>query len=167
MKQVMNDARVEPSKPCLQFRYDDDDAIAVDFIAKMRQAADAAMPLLKQHRSVALDWNRGYIAEFGAKGIAAAEVYRPFNVAALGMYVKGNSPLTIMNFNHQKLPQFMPALSFPDPVMYVRSHNGFNDSRQGFVKGVQVEPLSDEDEEVFRSRLAIDVQTVRRTFSGA
>lgn len=167
MKEALNDARQDPSKPCLQFRYDDDDAVAVDFIAKLRDAASDCAPLLQQHKAVAFDWNRGYIAEFGAQGIRAADVYRPFNVAALGMYVKGNSALTIMNFNHQKLPQFMPAISFPDEAMFVRSHNTFNDSRQGFVKGVTVEPLTSDLEDVFRTRFAIDADVVRNAFSAA
>ncbi|WP_299883195.1 putative rhamnosyl transferase [uncultured Sulfitobacter sp.] len=167
MKEILNDARIAPGKPCLQFRYDDDDAVAVDFIEKLRQAASDCAPLLKRHKSVALDWNQGFIAEFGADGIAAAEVYRPFNVAALGMYVKGNCPLTIMNFNHHKLPQFMPAISLPDPAMYVRSHNAYNDSRQGFVKGVTVEPLTPEGEAQFRNRFAIDADRVRQAFSTA
>ena len=165
MKEILNDARINRADPCLQFRYDDDDAVAVDFIAKLRQAAQDCAPLLRGHKTVGFDWHNGYIAEFGPDGIAAAEVSRPLNVAALGMYVKPHSPLTIMNFAHNKLPQFMPVLSLPDPAMFVRSHNGFNDSRQGFVKGVSVAPLDQGGEAVFADRFAIDTAQVRRVFS--
>lgn len=165
MKELLNDSRAAPAQPCLQFRYDDDDAIAVDFIAKLRQATHDCRPLLKQNRSVAFDWNRGFVAEFGANGISAVEMFRQFCVASLGMYVKGNCPLTIMNFAHQKLPQFMPAVSFSDPHMWVHGHNGYNDSRQKPVKPILVTPLTEEQEDLFRTRFAIDANHVREVFS--
>ncbi|WP_432817419.1 putative rhamnosyl transferase [Sulfitobacter sp. JB4-11] len=165
MKEILNDARKDSSEPCLQFRYDDDDAVAVDFIAKLRQAAADCAPLLRRHRSVAFDWNRGFVAEFGADGIAVADLFRQFYVASLGMFIKGNSPLTIMNFAHEKIPRFMPAISFSDDAMFVRSHNGFNDSRQKQVRQIPVTPISAELEETFRQRFAIDVDHVRRVFS--
>ena len=165
MKQILNDARINPREPCLQFRYDDDDAVSVDFIAKLRRAVKDCAGLLRENRAVAFDWNRGYIAEFGAEGIAATEVYRPFNVASLGMHVRGGCDLTIMNFAHDKLPRFMPAVSFNDPQMWVRSNNASNDSRQKPVKPIPVQPLTEAEQETFRRRFAIDMAQVRRVFS--
>ena len=165
MKEILNEARLYPGEPCLQFRYDDDDAVSIDFIKKLRKAAQDCAPLLAQHKSVAFDWNKGFIAEFSAAGISATEVFRPFNVAALGMYVKGNCPQTIMNFSHVKLPQFMPTISFPDPAMFVRSHNAFNDARQKPVKSERVTPLTADQEAMFGSRFSIDVDAVRQAFS--
>lgn len=40
MKEIFNIARTDPDQPCLQFRYDDDDAVSVDFIEKFRMAVD-------------------------------------------------------------------------------------------------------------------------------
>lgn len=165
MKEILNKARHARSEPCVQFRFDDDDAIAVDFVAKLRKTVDDAAPLLVQHKSVALDWNKGYVAEFGADGIAATPSFRPFYTAALAMFVNAGCPLTIMNFAHDKLPRFMPALSFPDPAMYVRGHNGFNDSRQKNARAVDLSPLSPEEEILFKDRFAIDIDTVRRVFA--
>ena len=158
-------ARLSRYEPCVQFRFDDDDAIAVDFIAKLRKAVDDAAPLLVQHKSVALDWNKGYVAEFGADGIEATPSYRPFYTAALAMFVNARCPLTIMNFAHDKLPRFMPALSFPDQAMYVRGHNGFNDSRQKNARPIELSPLSAEEETLFKDRFAIDINAVRRVFA--
>lgn len=165
MKDILNEARIDPHNPCLQFRYDDDDAVSIDFIEKLRKAAKDCAPLLKEHRTVAFDWNQGYVAEFGAEGIAATEIFRQFYVASLGMFVRGGSRLTIMNFAHEKIPRFMPAISLSDPAMFVRSHNSSNDSRQKAVKPIPVERLSSEQETLFRDRFAIDVDHVRRVFS--
>lgn len=55
MKAILNAARHDFSKPCLQFRLDDDDAVAVDFVERLRKAADDCKALTKQHKSVAFD----------------------------------------------------------------------------------------------------------------
>ena len=39
MKRIINSVRRMDNTPCLQFRMDDDDAVAVDFIARLREAA--------------------------------------------------------------------------------------------------------------------------------
>lgn len=165
MKEVLNEARIYPDEPCLQFRFDDDDAIAVDFIEKLRDAAIKAAPFLKGHRSVAFDWNKGFNATFGPDGIRAAPLFRPFYVAALGMYLKPHTKRTIMNFAHDKIPRFMPALSFPDEAMFVRGINTSNDSRAAQDKDPTLEPLTAEQEALFRTRFAIDIDHVRRVFS--
>ncbi|EAQ04069.1 hypothetical protein OB2597_08004 [Pseudooceanicola batsensis HTCC2597] len=167
MKEIINDARGSRSAPCLQFRHDDDDAFALDFVARLRQAAEAGHAICRDNRTVAFDWNRGHIAEISAAGIAAGPIYRPFYVAALGMHVRAGDGLTIMNFMHERLPQFMPALSFPDDEMWVRTHNTYNDSRQKPVKAFAVAPLTPAEEETFRARFAIDADHVRRVFGQA
>lgn len=165
-KMVLNAARRDPSKPCIQFRHDDDDAVAVDFVEKLRAAASDCRSLIKKHRTVAFDWNQGYVAEIGAQGISATGIYRPFYVAALGMYVAGDCAMTIHNFMHERIPQFMPTVSYSDPDMFVRTHNGYNDSRQKKVKDVPVEPLGAKQEELFRARFAVDADHVQTVFSG-
>lgn len=166
MKQILNAARRNFSQPCLQFRFDDDDAVAVDFIERLRKAADDCAGLTRQHKSVAFDWNKGYIAQYSAKGIAATEIFRPFDVAALGMWVKGDCHLTIMNFAHNRINRFMPSVSFDEPRMFVRGHNASNDSRQKPVKHVPVKSLTFEQSEKFRERFAIDIDHVQRVFKG-
>ncbi|MEM6305971.1 MAG: putative rhamnosyl transferase [Pseudomonadota bacterium] len=166
-KELLNAARRDPSQPCIQFRHDDDDACAVDFIEKLRTSARDAAPLMAKHRTVGLDWNRGYVAEVGAQGIAATPIYRPFYVSALGVHVRGNCALTIHNFMHERIPQFMPCVTFADADMFLRSHNGYNDSRQKKVKEIAVTPLTPEQELTFMQRFAVDADHVREVFSAA
>ncbi|MEP1760937.1 MAG: putative rhamnosyl transferase [Sulfitobacter sp.] len=164
MKEILNAARRDFEAPCLQFRCDDDDAIAVDFVARLRKAASDCSALTAQHKAVAFDWNKGFIAEYSKDGIAAIEVFRPFDVAALGIWVKGNCHLTIMNFAHNKINRFMPAVSFNEPRMFVRGHNASNDSRQKPVKGVAVAALDAAQANEFRDRFAIQLDQVQRIF---
>ncbi|WP_127114804.1 putative rhamnosyl transferase [Shimia sediminis] len=165
MKRILNDARRDPSKPCLQFRYDDDDAVSVDFIRLLRETTDDVAPLCARHRSVGFDWAQGYVAEVGAEGISATQMYRHLYVASLGMYVRGDDNLTIMNFAHERLNRFMPVISNAEEPMWVRTHNGFNDSRQKKVKPVPVEPLTDEQKLEFAARFAMDEEHIKRVFS--
>jgi hypothetical protein len=166
MKEILNKARKDPSAPCLQFRHDDDDAFAVDFIERLRAASDDAQRLTEQHKAVNFDWNKGFVAEFGAQGISSTEIHRQLYPAAMGMQIRGGSPLTIMNFAHEKIARFMPVVSYPEPPMFVRSHNGSNDSRQKKVKAVPVKPVTHEQAEIYRTRFAIDIDHVQRVFGG-
>jgi hypothetical protein len=61
----------------------------------------------------------------------------------------------------------MPAISLSNPHMWVRSHNGSNDSRQKPVKAIPVAPLDATGEALFRERYAIDADQVRRSFARA
>lgn len=167
MKEILNKARRDPSEPCLQFRHDDDDAFAIDFIERLRAASDDAQALTAQHKAVNFDWNKGHVAEFGPSGIASTDIFRQLYPAAMGMQIRGNSPLTIMNFAHEKIARFMPVVSYADPPMFVRSHNGSNDSRQKQVKAVPVKPVNFEQAEMYRERFAIDIDHVQRVFKDA
>lgn len=164
MKEIFNKARKDPSEPCLQFRHDDDDAFAVDFIERLRAASEDAKSLTAQHKAVNFDWNKGFVAEFGADGISSTPIHRSLYPAAMGMQIRGNSPLTIMNFAHEKIGRFMPVVSYAEPPMFVRSHNGSNDSRQKPVKAVPVKPVDHEQSQMYAARFAIDIDHVHTVF---
>ncbi|WP_264212171.1 putative rhamnosyl transferase [Leisingera thetidis] len=165
MKEILNSARRDPGKPCLQFRHDDDDAVSVDFVERLRATAEDCRPLMQKNKSVAIDFNRGYLAEAGPEGISAAEGVHPYVVAALGMHVRGGCPLTIMNFAHNKINRFMPTVTVTDAPMFVRTHNRFNDSRSQAGPGTPFEPLTPELEGAFEARFAIRAGRVREVFA--
>lgn len=166
MKEIFNKARKDPSKPCLQFRHDDDDAFSVNFIERLRAAAFDAERLTAKHKAVTFDWNKGMVAEFGAAGIGTVDIFRQLYPAAMGMQIRGDCSLTIMNFAHEKIARFMPVISYDDPQMFVRSHNSSNDSRQKPVKKVPVHPIDLERAKMLKDRFAIDVDHVARVFGG-
>lgn len=128
--EVINTHR-DMTRPCLQFRHDDDDAVAVDFVARLREAASDAAPLIARARYVGIDFNRGLIAQVADNALLAQETVTPFWGVALGMAVRAQETMTLMNFAHNKLMRFMPTFSYTDSLMYVRSHNSHNDSRMG------------------------------------
>ncbi|MDE0985600.1 MAG: putative rhamnosyl transferase [Yoonia sp.] len=165
MKEILNAARTDPTQPCLQFRFDDDDAVSVDFIARFRAAADDCAGLNAKHQVVAYDWHKGFAAQFGPAGIVAHELHYRQYVASLGVHVAGGSNATIMNFAHHRIDRFMPIVSFGDAPMWVESHNGFNDSPPRQKGKIPMVPLTPEQVVEFSARFAIDQDAVKAAFS--
>ena len=166
MKRIINSVRRMDNTPCLQFRMDDDDAVAVDFIARLREAAGDVRDLAARRDVLGIDFNRGYIVRPGPQGIAAIETSAPYQTAALAMMVSPTSRHTIMNFAHNKLPEKMTTVTLTDSIMMLRGHNDYNDSRQGpSAKPHKLTLLDEAGEAVLRDRFAIDCDAVRRAFS--
>ncbi|MEX0301564.1 MAG: putative rhamnosyl transferase, partial [Leisingera sp.] len=119
MKDVLKAARRDPDKPCIEFRHDDDDAVSVDFIERLRATAEDCRGLMRKNRSVAIDFNRGYLAKAGPDGIEAEEGVHSYLAVGLAMHVRGGCPLTIMNFAHNRINRFMPTVTVTDAPMFV------------------------------------------------
>jgi hypothetical protein len=162
---VMNETR-DMSLPCLQFRHDDDDAVAVNFVQTLRATATDCAGLLARHRLVGFDWNRGFVARADARGLCAEPNVTPYWGVAQAMAVKPGVRQTILNFGHQKINQFMPTVTFTDPPMFVRGHNDHNDSRQKkHVKPMALPLLDGTGEAEMRKMFAIDADQIRRIFA--
>lgn len=167
-QEVINEVRQDTGEPCLQFRMDDDDAVACVYVERLREAGADLRKLSRRHRHLAIDFNQGYIARPGPDGIAAAPTNAPYTTAALAFMMKPSVKLSVMNFAHAKVAQNMPTITFTGEDMLVRGHNDFNDSRQKpGVKPVDLDPLSPEDEAHFLRTYAIDAARVRQVFSTA
>ncbi|WP_353471138.1 putative rhamnosyl transferase [Salipiger sp. H15] len=165
-QEVINAAR-DLALPCLEFRHDDDDAVAVTFVEELRAAALDISALRARHRLVALDWNRGYVARPDAAGLCAEPSVTPFWGVAQAVAVAPGVRQSNMNFGHAKLIEFMPTLSFTDRPMYLRGHNDHNDSRQKkHVKPVELPRLDAAGEAEMKRLFAIDADHVRRVFAG-
>ncbi|MHA6325073.1 putative rhamnosyl transferase [Roseivivax sp. CAU 1753] len=164
---VINATRDDITAPCLQFRHDDDDAVAVNFVASLRKAAADCAPLCAEHRLVGFDWNRGYLVSADANGLCAEPVVHPYWGVAQAVAAQGGVRQTVMNFGHQKINLHMPTVTFNAPAMYLRGHNGFNDSRQ--KKHVKPHPLPRLDaagEAEMKRLFNVDADHVRQVFGG-
>ncbi|WP_209835513.1 putative rhamnosyl transferase [Ruegeria sp. HKCCE3926] len=156
VREVLNTARADPHQPCLQFRHDDDDAVSVDFIERLRAAVVENTGLMLQSESVGIDFNQGYIARREAHGIRAARVYRSLLGVGLGMHVQAGSTRTIFDRLHNRLARFMPVVSYPDTPMWVRMLHDFNDSDHARKDTSELSPFTPEQAEDLRVRFSID-----------
>lgn len=130
MKEVMDGVREKRGLPSLQFRMDDDDAVSVHFVERLRKTAQGLRGIIETSRYVAIDFNQGFTARIDRKGIRARPSLETLWTPALGMVVAPRASRGIMNFSHAKLTRMMPVLSVTGEDMYIRGHNAFNDSRQ-------------------------------------
>lgn len=168
MATAMNAVREFDGKHCMQFRLDDDDAMAVTFVEKAKAAAELALPLMHRRKAFAIDFNQGFKARMGPLGIEASAHQQLFLGIAQAIVIAPKVPKTVMNFGHHKLWQLMPTLTFTGDDMWVRGYNDFNDSMQ--KPGHEVAPmelLGPGGEDHFRTTFNIDADHVRRVFSQA
>ncbi len=165
MREVINQLREDRRLPSLQFRMDDDDAVAVTFVQRLRETAGDLGPMLAKHRYVAIDFNQGHIARISCEGIHAKPVIQTLWTPALGMTVAPGASRSIMNFSHAKLGRVMPVVTLPVAGMFVRGHNPFNDSRQkDGTRPVRLPLLDAAGEADFRQRYNIDADAVRASY---
>ncbi|WP_425083519.1 putative rhamnosyl transferase [Ruegeria profundi] len=162
MKDILNAARKDPDQPCIQFRHDDDDAVSVDFVERLREAARDSKGLMERNTIVGIDFNQGFFARLNADGITAKPTHKPLLGVGLGMHIAGGCKQTIISFTHHRMGRFMPIVSYTDAPMWVRSLNGFNDSRGARNYDRELSALSPELEGEFIARFAIDQSIVRQ-----
>jgi hypothetical protein len=166
MEKAVNHWRGEPETPCLQFRLDDDDAMAVTFVEKLKQTAYDLSAITARHSSVAIDYNQGYVFTAGTKGVKLWPYKYPYSAIALGMIVQAGSTDTIMSHGHQTLWKHMPTVTFPGEDMMMRGHNDFNDSRLNGKKNVfDYQPMDEETAAHIHKTFGIDEAHVRAVFS--
>ncbi|MEM6940024.1 MAG: putative rhamnosyl transferase [Pseudomonadota bacterium] len=166
MREAINSVRQPRDAPCLQFRMDDDDAVAVTFVARLKEAAQDLAALAKRHRHIAIDFNQGYIVRPSPQGLAAAPTQAPLSTAALALMFPPDVSLSVMNFGHRKLAQRMPVISFTGEDMLIRGHNGHNDSRQ--KPGIAIPtftPLDPAGKAHFKAAFNINADEVAAAFS--
>ncbi|WP_254796790.1 glycosyltransferase [Sulfitobacter albidus] len=166
MRKALLDWRGETDAAHLQFRLDDDDAMALDFVAAFRQTAHDIAPIRTRHPAVAVDFNRGYVYTAGAEGMKLWPYTYAYSAIALGIVVQPGSDITIMGQGHQNLWQEMPTVTFTHSDMMLRGHNDFNDSRLKGKKNVfDYQPMDADQAAHIRARFGVDDATVRAVFS--
>lgn len=166
MQSAINDVRRFDGLPCLQFRMDDDDAVAFNFVQKLREVANDVRTFAEKHRHIAIDFNQGFIVRPSHDGLWAAQTKIPYTTAGLALLVRPDVRMTIMNFAHSKVGQKMPTVTLTGEDMLIRGHNDFNDSRQKpGVKPVKLERLDQDAEQYLRETFGIDAHHVRKLYS--
>lgn len=167
-REVMQEAIAsvrEPEAPrAIQFRLDDDDAVNLRFVARLREVVREAGPLLRRRPAMAIDFTRGHVVRASAAGIEAEAVARSLWAPGMAVVLRRDNRRSVMNYGHHAVWQQMPVLSLPDPDMFVRGWNPFNDSE--FRPGKDFRPLDAAGEARFRAAYGIDAEAVRRIWNG-
>lgn len=111
------------------FRLDDDDALDLSYIKRLKAKAPAAVALAGDMHPVVIGFNRGF---FVAAGPAGTEVYDvkerlPLGIG-LAMVCKAGRKHNIFARNHRFVPQFYNTFTDVETPAFIRSVHRDNDS---------------------------------------
>ncbi|NCQ24017.1 MAG: riboflavin synthase subunit beta [Rhodobacteraceae bacterium CG17_big_fil_post_rev_8_21_14_2_50_63_15] len=166
MQTVIKKELGEDKTHSIQFRLDDDDAVAVNFTRSLRWFVKHTATLRKNWRYMAIEYNRGFSVNLSEHGIMAEEVQSPFWACGLAVLFRPGDPLTVMNFPHHKLHLEMPTLLHPTPRMYLRAKHEDNDSAESYQTG-PMRLLNDDERLLFKQQFNVDEDRVKAVFSGS
>jgi hypothetical protein len=110
-----------------EFRIDDDDAVAVNFIARLRNRARASRGLWAGGQTVEIDFHSGFALISGAAPQVLAVTVAHWTPAQ-AFVTRPDQPRTAFSDNHFTSWRRTACLSCPDPQMFIRSFHGDNDS---------------------------------------
>ena len=117
------------ARQVLTLRLDDDDALACDFIARMRAKVRALMPLQQGEAPLIVAFNRGYLADLsGPRPAISAVVERLPMSCGTAMLAPAGSDDNVYRRNHRWLPQFFDTFSEAHSPAWLRTAHGDNDS---------------------------------------
>ena len=146
------------------FRIDDDDALAVDYVAQVRAYASLLAEIMDRSDSpiAALDFTHGVQAVWD--DTRCAEIYdnrRLHSSQGMGTLVKGRSPLTVMTHPHHKAWHKLPTLTLHEPVMYLQSSHPLQDTGRIFKPAGELYAES-EAREVLARRFGLALDRLRQ-----
>lgn len=110
------------------FRHDDDDAVAFDYIQAARRDFLPAADLWARDRKLSLDHSRGLMAKVTPKGLQLIPRICHNMGVALTVFLGPEREATAVHFNHARLGLWMPGVSIPQPLMFLRLMHGDGDS---------------------------------------
>jgi hypothetical protein len=119
----------EESTHLTSFRLDDDDAIDIDYIARLRRLSDGLLGLCGAERPFTIGCNRGFFLELSPEG---NRLYDVVEKLPLGIGLAMTAPVAgsenIFRRNHRLLPQFYTTLTDADTPAFIRTVHADNDS---------------------------------------
>lgn len=159
-RRVMGAHHDQTAQASLQFRLDDDDAVAVDFVERLRADFDCLGSLFARERRLYLDYTQGMSLMAPPTGMRVVRQVADRISAGLAVALRPDDPVGVMGFAHHKVNQFMAGATFGDTPMYVRGKHGLNDSIRGVLRHDGMELPLDPETVVatMRERFAIDLE---------
>ena len=112
----------------IQFRLDDDDAISVEFVARLRSDKAQSDLLCMKHGKVAFDYQKGLILSANGSDVSCEGHFARYWGCGLAVAFAEGQDGTIVDFAHHTIWKNMPTVTFMDSPMWVRGVHGLNDS---------------------------------------
>jgi len=142
-----------PAPLNLSFRLDDDDAVAVDFIAEVRARLPQVYGMSGGLDPVGLSFLQG-LTLINGKIVPSVDA-RPLGLGLCVMAPSGRQ-VHALSYAHQNLHQNIPALMDPYLMMNVRAFHGSNDSEVTLPAGRRLEMNRSDIAANLKRRFALD-----------
>ena len=116
----------------ITFRLDDDDALALDYVAHLRRRTRRVLRVSGWDRPAVLAFNRGLYVDTGAGRLFDATERLPLSVGTALAAPAGHRD-NVYARNHRILPEFYDSWQEATTPMWIRSVHGDNDSEPTVV----------------------------------
>lgn len=104
------------------FRHDDDDAVAIDYIATARKDFHRVKALWKADQKLSLDHSRGLMMRLdGQQGMQLTPRLCHNMGVALTVFLAPEVEETALHYDHSKIGLWMPGVVITRPLMFIRS----------------------------------------------
>ncbi|PLS19825.1 glycosyltransferase [Neptunicoccus cionae] len=160
MEEVIGQCKQENAEWIAHFRMDDDDAVALNFIEDVHDLFPRLRPMAELKQQLGLDYTNGYALRKGAKGLEINTRQKANWTPAQVIFLPASDTRTHVHLPHQKLNQLIPTVTMPQPLMFVRTQNGSNDSGDVFPK--HFSPMEDEHRRKLKFRFGVNVKKFRQ-----
>lgn len=110
------------------FRHDDDDAVAIDYVASARRDFRRVKALWRAEGKLSLDHSRGLMMRLDAGGLELTPRICHNMGVALTVFLRPDAEETALHYDHSKIGLWMPGVSVPGPLMFIRSIHADSDS---------------------------------------
>lgn len=127
-RRAMMDHRDLEADVVAEFRLDDDDAVADNFVHRTRLVFRHVRQLFRMRPRVNVDFCRGVLLGLSEDGVALRPVTAQLWTPALVTYRAPDDPMSLLDALHTRLWKGMPVLSMPFPPMFVRGSHVDNES---------------------------------------
>lgn len=112
-----------------EFRLDDDDAVAVDYVERIRaDFCHRLRPLYRPAARLSLDYARGLVLAADAGDVVVHGAVTHNWTPGLTIFLPPDDPEAVLDFPHHILQRLMPGVGLAERVMYLRGMHGTNDS---------------------------------------
>lgn len=140
-----------------EFRLDDDDAVAIDYVQQLRRSWGKVARLANFQGRVALDHGKGIVLEAQGDGRVKSHVLNTHCWSAgLAIYMKPDDEAIVMDFPHHKIWARAPFVNLTDSVMFIRGDHAHNDAKTPFGAGQPIPTKPEEIAPLIERRFAID-----------
>lgn len=112
-----------------QFRVDDDDAVARDYIERVHSDfADGLGPLFWRQGMISTDYVRGLILDADGHQAQLFQTWMLNLNCGQTTYFRAEEPRALFDYGHHRMHASMPTVTMGDTNMYLRGRHGANDS---------------------------------------